>query len=184
MKTRAAILVCVAAVFAAAASGAGAARVDETCTQPSGDNGATACTVMLDATVSGVTESPDVIACLGEDVFVTLRVKAVGHEVFRPDGSEDLSAHATIHGSGYGVLTGTRVVYNEGGETFLDNTPDGGEIFHTVAPVEVVTNGGAVNLELTIEAQFVVAPDGTIVNSTLNAQAKCGTSDHESIHQH
>jgi hypothetical protein len=165
------------------AAPAGAARVDEPCSQASGANGATACTFIVDMSVSGPLESDVVIACLGEDIFLDLRVHVVGHQLFRPDGSVATTAGASIHGDGYGLLTGTRIVFNENGEAHVDDLPNGGTLFHTSTPAVVVTKGGAINLEFNVETQFVIAPDGTVTNSQLNAHVNCG-SDHERLHQH
>jgi hypothetical protein len=184
MKTRAFLFAVTAAAAAVFAASAGAGRVDEACDQPSGGNGATACTLILDESVSGPLGSDVVTACLGEDVFLNLDVHVVAHQLFRPDGSVDTHAGATVHGSGYGLTTGTPIVFNENAEVFIDQTPDGGEIFHVVSPAEVNTQGGTPNLEFTLESQFVVGPDGTVENSIENDQAKCGPSDHESAHLH
>src|SRR5207245_2722587 len=133
---------------------AGAARVDQLCEGPSGGNGATSCTLILDFSVSGPLGSDVVTGCLGEDVFLDLDIHVIGHELFRPDGSVDSKAGATVHGGGYGLVTGTPVVFNENAEAFIDNRPGGGEIFHTVSTAEVNTAGGSPNLEFTIESQF------------------------------
>jgi hypothetical protein len=181
---RALLLCVVVCAFGWMVAGAGAAQVDSPCLQPSGDNGATACTIVLQETVSGDLGSDVVTECLGEDVFLTLDATAVAHQVFRPDGTSQLaSSHASVHGSGYGVVTGTKIEFTEPGSAFLDTLPDGGEVFHTVSSAEVNTQGGAANLELTIEAQEVIAPDGTVTSSVLNVQETCG-SDHASEHLH
>jgi hypothetical protein len=135
--------------------------------------------VIIDASVSGPLESDVVTGCLGEDVFVDLRVHVIGHQVFRPDGSLDTKAGATVHGSGYGLVTGIPIVFNENAEEFIDNLPNGDELFHVVSTAEVNTAGGAPNLEFTIESLFQVAADGTVTHSQLNVQAKCGP-----VHEH
>lgn len=175
-------LVAAAAAAAVVAAPAGAAQVDQLCDAPSGANGATTCQLIIRESVSGATESPVVMECLGEDVFVNLDVQAIAHETFRPDGTLVETAHIEAHGSGFGLVTGTPVVFNEGGEAVIDNLPDGGMLIHETVPAEVVTQGGAVNLELTEELQFLVAPDGTVQNEQTNVQAMCGPSDHEHLH--
>jgi hypothetical protein len=176
------VVVLVGAAAAAYAVPAEAARVDQVCEGPSGGNGATTCTLIIRESISGQLGSDVVTGCLGEDVFLNLDVQVVAHQTFRPDGTLDTKAGATIHGTGYGVVTGTPIVFNENAEAFVDNLPDGGEIFHIVSPAEVNTAGGAPNLEFTIETQFVVAPDGTVTNGQLNAQARCG-SEREHLHE-
>ena len=172
-------LVAAAVVLAAPA---GAARGDQLCEAPSGDNGATSCTLILDLSISGPLESDVVTGCLGEDAFVDLRVHVVGHQVFRPDGSLDTKAGATIHGSGYGLVTGAPIIFNENAEAFVDNLPNGALMLHTVSTGEVNTAGGAPNLEFTIESQFQIAADGTVTHAQMNAQAKCGAV-HEHVHE-
>jgi hypothetical protein len=171
------VLALVATVLFAAP--AGASRGDQLCEAPSGGNGATSCTLIIDETVSGPLESDVVTGCLGEDVFLDLRVHVLGHEVFRPDGTLNTKAGATVHGSGYGLVTGVPIVFNENAEEFIDNLPNGDQLFHVVSTAEVNTAGGTPNLEFTIESLFEVAPDGTVTHSQLNDQANCGP-----VHEH
>jgi hypothetical protein len=179
-KLRVAALGVLACALAFAATAA-ARQVGEICTEPAGGNGATSCTVIIDQSVSGTTESDAVVFCLGEDVFVTLDAHIVAHELFRP-GDEVPSTHlaATIHGTGYGVLSGAPVRLNENASGTVDYLPNGDQLYHVVTPGEVITPGSAPNLEFTIELQVLTAADGTQKNVTLNAQAKCGSEhDHE-----
>jgi hypothetical protein len=176
------VAACAFGALALTALPAGAGQVDQPCFEPSGDNGATSCTFIVDMSISGPSLSPTVIECFGEDVFVDLRAHVVGHEVFRPDGSTLATAHAEIHGSGYGLVSGIQVIFNSPVSGTIDNLPDGGFLLHEVTSGEVITQGAPANLEFTIELQELIAPDGTVKNQTLNAQANCG-SVHEHLHQ-
>jgi hypothetical protein len=173
----------VVAAFAATAAGASASRGNEQCL-PSGGNGATACIIVVRTTLAGDLDSPVVTECLGEDVYVSLDLQVSELFVYNPNGTSELQrAHVSIHGTGYGLTTGTRIQFNDDGNDFIDALPNGGEIFHIVTPTQVLTKGGSLNLEFNVEAQSVVAPDGSLTNLTANVQVRCG-SDHESEHLH
>jgi hypothetical protein len=176
---------CVLAAVAIGASPAGAARVDEPCFEPSGGNGATACTVILRIENTAITESPTIIECFGEDFLIHIEAQAVATFVFRPGEEVASLEHAmvTAHGTGTGVLSGTQVILNQQGSVVVDDLPGGGSVMHETTAGEVLTHGSPDNLVLTVELQVVVNPDGTLANQTLNAQAKCG-SIHERAHDH
>jgi hypothetical protein len=176
------------ALAALAAGGANAAQVTDPCTGPVEDagNGATACTVILRVENTDVTGSSSVIECFGEDFLVHVEAQAVAHWVYRPGDVFASLEHAavTAHGTATGVVSGTQAVFNQQGSAVIDQLPNGGAVLHETAPAEVVTQGSSVNLVLLVELQQVIAPDGTLVNQTVNAQAKCGSSDHERVHDH
>jgi hypothetical protein len=176
---------CVVAAMAVGATPAVAARVDAPCSEPSGANGATACTVILRIENTDVTGSETVQECFGEDFLVHVEAQAVAHMVFRPGDAVASLDHASVtaHGTATGVTSGIQAIFNQQGSATIDQLPNGGSILHETAPAEIVTQGAADNLVLLVELQQVIAPDGTLVNQTVNAQAKCG-SDHEHLHDH
>jgi hypothetical protein len=146
------------------------------------------CTAIVTATASGPLESPTVTECLGEDFFLTIVAHILEHVVVHPGGElfgpgSLTHAQVSVHGSGYGLTSGTKTEFNETGSQVIDYLPNGDAVFHTASSATVPTQGASPNLELTLEAEIHVDPTGNTTFFQSNVQEHCGAL-HDSEHLH
>jgi hypothetical protein len=179
----------IAVVFAVFAGGAGATPNDQPCQDGTFDASKTyTCTAIVKASASGPLESPVVTECLGEDFFLTIDAHILEHLVVHPGGElfgpgSLTHAQTSIHGSGYGLTTGTKTEFNTTGSQTFDFLPNGDEVAHVTSSATVPTQGATPNLELTIEAEIHVDAEGNTTFIETNVQEHCG-SEHDSEHLH
>ena len=88
-----------------------------------------------------------------------------------------------MHGSGYGLTSGTKTEFNTTGSQLFDYLPNGDQVAHVTSSSTVPTQGPTPNLELTIEAEIHTDATGNTTFSELNVQEHCG-AEHDSEHLH